>query len=60
MLYWAAIFFITAVVAGIFGFGEITLASVEIAKVLFFVFLIGFILSVILHFTGRNEYKWGD
>ena len=39
MLRWAAIFFIIALVAGVFGFGGIAAGAVEIAKILFFIFL---------------------
>ncbi|MFB9327523.1 MULTISPECIES: DUF1328 domain-containing protein [Paenibacillus] len=52
MLRWAAIFFIIAVVAAIFGFGGIVDAATGIAKILFFVFLILFIVSL---FTGRRN-----
>ena len=51
MLYWSAIFFIIAVIAAIFGFGIISTQAVAIAKVLFFVFLIMFIVSLIIGFT---------
>ncbi|MBB3112058.1 uncharacterized membrane protein YtjA (UPF0391 family) [Paenibacillus phyllosphaerae] len=52
MLRWAAIFFIIAIVAAIFGFGGVVDAASGIAKVLFFVFLILFIVSL---FTGRRN-----
>ncbi len=51
MLYWAAVFFMVAIVAAIFGFGGIVSAAAGIAKILFFVFLILFIISLI---TGRR------
>ncbi len=40
MLYWAAIFFVIAVVAAIFGFGGIAADAEGIAKILFVVFLV--------------------
>ena len=46
MLYWAAVFFVIAIVAAIFGFGGIAAGAVSIAKVLFFVFLVVFLLSL--------------
>ncbi|RXZ84298.1 DUF1328 domain-containing protein [Paenibacillaceae bacterium] len=52
MLRWAVIFFIIAIVAAIFGFGGIVSAATGIAKVLFFVFLILFLISLI---TGRRN-----
>lgn len=47
MLNWAATFLIIAIVAGVFGFGGIAGTSVEIAKILFGVFLVLFVLSLI-------------
>jgi uncharacterized membrane protein YtjA (UPF0391 family) len=48
MLRWAAGFFIVAVIAAIFGFGGIATGAADIAKVLFFVFLVVFVISLIL------------
>jgi uncharacterized membrane protein YtjA (UPF0391 family) len=47
MLYWAAVFFIIALIAAIFGFGGIAASAAGIAKLLFFVFLILALLSFI-------------
>ncbi len=52
MLYYALIFFIVAVVAGILGFGVIAGTAAWVAKVLFFVFLIFFVISLI---RGRGR-----
>ncbi len=52
MLRWAAIFFIIAIIAAIFGFGGIVSAAVSVAKLLFYVFLILFIVSLIF---GRRR-----
>jgi uncharacterized membrane protein YtjA (UPF0391 family) len=46
MLRWAAIFFIIAIIAAIFGFGGIAEGAASIAKVLFFVFIIGFVIVI--------------
>lgn len=51
MLSWAALFLVIAIVAAIFGFGGIVSAAASIAKVLFFIFLILFLISL---FTGRR------
>jgi len=40
MLKWAAIFFVIAIVAAVFGFGGIAAGATEIAKILFFIFLV--------------------
>lgn len=55
MLYWAAVFFVIALVAAVFGFGGIAGGAISIAKILFFVFLVLFLVSLIAGvFTGRT------
>jgi len=49
MLKWALGFFIVAFIAAIFGFAGIAVAAAGIAKVLFFVFLILFLASLLGH-----------
>ncbi len=53
MLYWAAVFFIIAIVAALFGFGGIAAGAVSIAQVLFFIFLILFIISLVFGVARR-------
>ena len=48
MLYWAAMFFVIAIVAAVFGFGGIASGAASIAKILFFVFLVLFVVSLIV------------
>ncbi len=48
MLRWAVIFFIIALVAALFGFGGIASAAAGIAKVLFFIFIVLFIISLLI------------
>ena len=48
MLYWAAVFFIIALVAAVLGFGGIAGVSVEIAKVIFFIAIILFLVSAVV------------
>ena len=47
MLRWALIFLIISFIAAIFGFGHISVAAAGIAKILFIVFLIVFVLLLI-------------
>jgi uncharacterized membrane protein YtjA (UPF0391 family) len=54
MLYWAVVFFIVAIVAGVFGFGGISAAATDIAQILFFVFIVLFVLSLIFGYRGRR------
>jgi len=48
MLRWALVFLIVALLAGLFGFTDIMGASYLIAKVLFFVFLVLFVISLLM------------
>lgn len=59
MLFWSVLFFIVALLAGIFGFGGIATASAGIAQFLFFLFLIGFVITTILHFARSVDHKTG-
>jgi uncharacterized membrane protein YtjA (UPF0391 family) len=47
MLYYAIVFFVVALIAAALGFGGIAGAATGIAKILFFVFLILFIASLV-------------
>jgi len=47
MLRWAIVFFIVALVAAVFGFQGIATAAVGIARILFFLFLVLFLLSLV-------------
>lgn len=54
MLRWSVIFFIIAIVAAIFGFGGIAEGAAEIAKILFFIFLALFIITILF---GASIFK---
>ncbi|MGK2286798.1 DUF1328 domain-containing protein [Pedomonas sp. V897] len=54
MLYWAAAFFVIALIAALFGFSGIAVASVGIAKIIFFVFLVLFLISLVLALFNRK------
>ena len=51
MLQWAATFFIIAIVAAVLGFTSIAGSAIDIAKILFVVFLI---LAVVSFIFGRR------
>jgi uncharacterized membrane protein YtjA (UPF0391 family) len=51
MLTWAVIFLLIAIVAAMFGFREVSSAATQIAKILFFIFVILFLLSLIMHYV---------
>jgi uncharacterized membrane protein YtjA (UPF0391 family) len=48
MLHWAAVFFVIAIIAAIFGFGGIAASATGIAKLLFVGFLIMAVVSLLL------------
>ena len=54
MLYWAAVFFVIALVAAVFGFGGIAAGAAEIAKILFFIFLVIFSVAAIFGLIRRR------
>ncbi len=53
MLYWTLCFLLISIVAGIFGFGGLSLAAAGIAKILFFVFLVLFLASLVMNAARR-------
>lgn len=55
MLYWAVVFFIIALIAGLFGFGNIMAGASGIAQILFFIFLVLFIISLIGQLFRRTS-----
>jgi uncharacterized membrane protein YtjA (UPF0391 family) len=54
MLRWALIFLVVAIVAALFGFGGIAEGAAAIAKVLFYIFLVLFLLALIF---GASIFK---
>lgn len=55
MLGWALTFLIVAIIAGVLGFGGVAAISVEIAQILFVVFLALFIIAAAVGaFRGRR------
>ena len=54
MLRWAATFFIIAIIAAIFGFGGIAGGAVEIAKVLFYIFVVIFLVSLGMGLSSKK------
>lgn len=54
MLYWSVVFFVLAIVAAALGFGGIASAATGIAQILFFVFVVLFLASLVFG-TRRAE-----
>lgn len=51
ILKWALIFFVVSLVAALFGFTDISAASADIARVLFYIFLVIFVVLLVLGLT---------
>lgn len=54
MLHYALVFFIIALIAAIFGFGGIAAGAVEIAKILFFIFLVVALVTFVMGLVRRR------
>ncbi len=59
MLRWALLFLVIGLVAGILGFGGIAGASFAIAKTLFFVFMVIFVVLLIAGLTVARRVSGG-
>ncbi|MBN9043574.1 MAG: DUF1328 domain-containing protein [Rhizobiales bacterium] len=56
MLGWVITFLIVALIAGVLGFGGIAGASIEMAKIVFFIAVVLFLISAVFGiFRGRNR-----
>jgi uncharacterized membrane protein YtjA (UPF0391 family) len=55
MLNWALVFLVVALIAAAFGFGGIAAAATSIAKTLFFIFLILFLVSLVAGLVRRGR-----
>ncbi len=53
MLYWALVFFVIALVAGVLGFTHVYVAAAGIAQILFFVFLVLLLVSLLAGVVRR-------
>jgi uncharacterized membrane protein YtjA (UPF0391 family) len=49
MLNWVLLFFVIAIVAAVLGFTTIAAQAAGIAKILFFIFLVLFVVSLLAH-----------
>lgn len=54
MLGWVVTFLIIALIAGVLGFGGVAGASIEIAKAIFFIAVVLFIISAVIGITRRR------
>ena len=54
MQYYDIVFFIVALIAALFGFTGIAAGAVGIAKILFFVFILLFVVSLVMGMMRRR------
>ena len=54
MLHYAVVFLVIALIAAFFGFGGIVAGAVEIAKILFFIFVVMAIVTFIAGLLKRS------
>jgi uncharacterized membrane protein YtjA (UPF0391 family) len=56
MFGWVVTFLIVALIAGILGFGGVAGASIEIAKIIFFIAVVLFLVSAVFGLArGRSQ-----
>jgi uncharacterized membrane protein YtjA (UPF0391 family) len=53
MFYWAAVFLVIALIAGVIGFGAVASVSFSFAKVVFVVAIVLFLFSAVFGARGR-------
>ncbi|MFO1061728.1 MAG: DUF1328 family protein [Dongiaceae bacterium] len=54
MLYWALVFLVISIIAAVFGFGRISEAAAGIAKILFFIFIVIFVVLLLISVFGGH------
>ena len=56
MLYYASVFLLVALCAGVLGMGFVAFAATGIAKICFFLFLVMFVISLLMNIRrGRTS-----
>ena len=53
MMRWAIPFLVIALIAAVFGFGGIAAAAVDIARILFLIFIVLFVISLVFGLMRR-------
>jgi uncharacterized membrane protein YtjA (UPF0391 family) len=51
---WTLIFLVLAIIAGFLGFSGVEFMSIEIARTLFYIFLVVFVISLIMRLLGKK------
>jgi uncharacterized membrane protein YtjA (UPF0391 family) len=53
MLYWALMFLVIALIAAVLGFSGVAILAGGVAKILFFIFIVLFVVSLVAHLARR-------
>jgi uncharacterized membrane protein YtjA (UPF0391 family) len=51
ILRWALVFLVVSIIAGILGFTDVSVVSADIARALFYIFLVIFVVLLVLGLT---------
>jgi uncharacterized membrane protein YtjA (UPF0391 family) len=51
LLKWALVFLVVSIIAGLLGFTDVSIVSADIARVLFYIFLVIFLVLLVLGLT---------
>jgi len=54
MIRLAIIFFVTAILSAVLGFAPVSIGNPEIAKILYYIFVLLFIVTVLGYLTGER------
>jgi uncharacterized membrane protein YtjA (UPF0391 family) len=55
LIYWAVVFLIIAIVAGLFGFGGVAGTAMAGARILFWVAIVLLLISLVFGLAGRRR-----
>ncbi len=55
LLKWALIFFLISIVAAVFGFTGISMATADVARILFYIFLVIFVVLLVLGLAAARR-----
>ena len=56
LLKWALVFFVVSIIAALFGFTDIAAATADVARILFYIFLVIFIVLLVLGLVVSEDF----
>ena len=57
LLKWALVFFVVSIIAALFGFTDIAAATADVARILFYIFLVIFIVLLVLGLAVSRRFR---